>query len=146
MQAVQTVSIAGALKALDWQDEDGTTWLAHNDPQWLAIVTAPMPGLDRTLHAMADALAVVAREATAASGPDSGLRSSPFLTTHSGRPAPRSCLPRRRAAIRISIRRATSQTRPRHDDVALSMMGHESASEITVDGAKQPGAERHPQS
>ena len=36
MQAVQTVGIDLPLKALVWQDEGGTTWLAYNDPQWLA--------------------------------------------------------------------------------------------------------------
>jgi uncharacterized protein (DUF302 family) len=67
MQAVQTVGIDLPLKALVWQDEDGTTWLAYNDPQWLAHRHGVDAGLDGTLHAMADALAAVAREATAAS-------------------------------------------------------------------------------
>ena len=67
MQAVQTVGIDLPLKALVWQDEDGTTWLAYNDPQWLARRHGVGAELDRTLHAMADALAAVAREATAAS-------------------------------------------------------------------------------
>jgi uncharacterized protein (DUF302 family) len=67
MQAVQTVGIDLPLKALVWQDEGGRTWLAYNDPQWLARRHGADAGLDRTLHAMADALAAVAREATAAS-------------------------------------------------------------------------------
>jgi uncharacterized protein (DUF302 family) len=67
MQAVQTVGIDLPLKALVWQDEGGTTWLAYNDPRWLAQRHGVDAGLDRTLHAMADALAAIAREATAAS-------------------------------------------------------------------------------
>ena len=36
MQAAQTIGVDLPLKALVWQDEGGTTWLAYNDPQWLA--------------------------------------------------------------------------------------------------------------
>ena len=67
MQAVQTVGIDLPLKALVWQDEGGTTWLAYNDARWLAQRHGVDAALDRTLHAIADALAAVAREATAAS-------------------------------------------------------------------------------
>jgi uncharacterized protein (DUF302 family) len=67
MQAAQTIGIDLPLKALVWQDEGGTTWLAYNDPRWLAQRHSVSAGLDRTLHAMADGLAAVAREATAAS-------------------------------------------------------------------------------
>jgi uncharacterized protein (DUF302 family) len=66
MQGVQTVGIDLPLKALVWQDEGGTTWLAYNDPQWLAHRHGLDAELDRSLHAMADALAAVAWEATAA--------------------------------------------------------------------------------
>jgi uncharacterized protein (DUF302 family) len=67
MQAVQTIGIDLPLKALVWQDESTSTWLAYNDPQWLARRHGVDAGLDRTLHAIADALAAMAREATAAS-------------------------------------------------------------------------------
>ena len=67
MQAVQTIGIHLPLKALVWQDEGGTTRLAYNDSQWLAQRHGVGAGLDRTLHAIADALAAVAREAIAAS-------------------------------------------------------------------------------
>ena len=67
MQAVQTIGIDLPLKALFWQDEGGTTWLAYDDPQWLAQRHGIDAGLDQTLQAMADALGAVAREATAAS-------------------------------------------------------------------------------
>ena len=67
MQAAQTVGIDLPLKALVWQDEGRTTRLAYNDPRWLAHRRGVDAGLDRTLHAMADALAAVAREATGTS-------------------------------------------------------------------------------
>ena len=67
MQAVQSVGIDLPLKALVWHDEGGTTRLAYNDSQWLAQRHGVGAGLDRTLHAIADALAAVAREAIAAS-------------------------------------------------------------------------------
>jgi len=66
MQAVQTMGIDLPLKALVWQDEDGKTWLAYNDPNWLAKRHEALVGTDRTLGAMTDALAVVAKEATEA--------------------------------------------------------------------------------
>jgi uncharacterized protein (DUF302 family) len=64
MQAVQTVGIDLPLKALVWQDGDGKTWLAYNDPKWLAARHGADPSLDRAVAAMAEALAAVAREAT----------------------------------------------------------------------------------
>jgi uncharacterized protein (DUF302 family) len=67
MQAVQTVGIDLPLKTLVWQDEGGTTWLAYNDPEWLAHRHGVGARLDRPLRLMADALAAVANEATAES-------------------------------------------------------------------------------
>jgi uncharacterized protein (DUF302 family) len=67
MQAVQTIGIDLPLKALVWRDESGKAWLAYNDPRWLAQRHSVDAGLDRALQAMADALTVVAREATAGS-------------------------------------------------------------------------------
>jgi len=64
MQAAPTMGIDLPLKALVWQDEQGRTWLAYNDPKWLAL----RHGLDveafGSLAAMAAALAAVAKEAT----------------------------------------------------------------------------------
>ena len=63
MQAVQTVGIDLPLKALTWEDADGTTWLAYNDPDWLTArhgVGMETAGVRR---AMADALAATAHEA-----------------------------------------------------------------------------------
>jgi uncharacterized protein (DUF302 family) len=68
MQAVQTVGIDLPLKALVWQDGDGKTWLAYNDPKWLAARHGVEPGMGRILAAMTEALAAVAREATEPAG------------------------------------------------------------------------------
>ena len=64
MQAAQTTGIDLPLRALVWQDGDGKTWLAYNDPRWLARRHNADQGINRTLGAMTDALAAVAREAT----------------------------------------------------------------------------------
>jgi uncharacterized protein (DUF302 family) len=64
MQAAQTIGIDLPLKALVWQDDQGKTWLAYNDPQWLAARHGAGAGADRALAAMAEALAAVAKEAT----------------------------------------------------------------------------------
>jgi len=64
MQAVQTIGIDLPLKALVWQDEAGKTWLAYNDPTWLARRHGAETGADRILGAMTDVLAAVAKEAT----------------------------------------------------------------------------------
>ena len=70
MQAVQTTGIDLPLKALVWRDEGATTWLAYNDPRWLAQRHAIDAGLDRIVGAMADLLAAIAKEATTASEED----------------------------------------------------------------------------
>jgi uncharacterized protein (DUF302 family) len=70
MHATQTTGIDLPLKALVWRDEGGTTWLAYNDPRWLAKRHGIDAGLDRIVGAMADVLAAVAKEATAASEGD----------------------------------------------------------------------------
>ena len=72
MQAVQTIGIDLPLKALVWQDEESQTWLAYNDPTWLAARHNAVAGNDRLLAAMTDALVSLAKEATT---PVSGDRS-----------------------------------------------------------------------
>ena len=66
MQAAQTMGIDLPLKVLVWQDEVGKTWLAYNDPKWLAKRHDAGAGTERILGAMTDALAAVAQEATEA--------------------------------------------------------------------------------
>jgi uncharacterized protein (DUF302 family) len=63
MQAAQTMGIDLPLKALVWQDEGGKTWLSYNDPRWLAARHGVGAGAEKTLAAMSDALAAVAKEA-----------------------------------------------------------------------------------
>lgn len=66
MQAAQTIGIDLPLKALVWQDAAGKTWLAYNDPSWLAARHGADRGVEQSLAAMAAALAAVAKEATTA--------------------------------------------------------------------------------
>ncbi len=70
MQAMQTTGIDLPLKALVWRDEAGTTWLAYNDPRWLAKRHTIDAGLDRIVATMADVLTALAKEATGASEGD----------------------------------------------------------------------------
>jgi uncharacterized protein (DUF302 family) len=65
MQAAQTMGIDLPLKALVWQDEAGKTQLSYNDPNWLAERHGGVgAGAEKTLAAMSDALAALAKEAT----------------------------------------------------------------------------------
>ena len=63
MQAQQTAGIDLPLKALVWLDEEGKTWLAYDNPDWVAarhgVTTA-----DNTVKAMTAGLAAIAGEAT----------------------------------------------------------------------------------
>jgi uncharacterized protein (DUF302 family) len=64
MQAVQTVGIDLPLKALVWQDASGNTWLAYNDPAWLAKRHGLTQEADASVSALAAALAALAKAAT----------------------------------------------------------------------------------
>jgi uncharacterized protein (DUF302 family) len=63
MQTAQTMGIDLPQKALVWQDADGRSWLAYNDPKWLAK-RHDASGVESMLDAMTAALAAVARQAT----------------------------------------------------------------------------------
>jgi uncharacterized protein (DUF302 family) len=63
MQATQTMGIDLPLRALVWQDENGRTWLAYNDPKWLAKRHGA-DAVEDILSAMTAALAAVAEQAT----------------------------------------------------------------------------------
>jgi uncharacterized protein (DUF302 family) len=65
MQVAQTMGIDLPLKALVWQDDNGKTWLAYNDPKWLARRHGADTDADRILAAMTAALAAVVEKATA---------------------------------------------------------------------------------
>jgi uncharacterized protein (DUF302 family) len=64
MQKVQTIGIDLPLKALVWQDESARTWLAYNDPEWLAKRHGADTGTGAVIAAMAAALRAVAKKAT----------------------------------------------------------------------------------
>ena len=62
MRATPSVAIDLPMRMLVWQDGNGATWLAYNEPAWLfrrhGIVD------DGTVDAMAEALASIGGEAT----------------------------------------------------------------------------------
>jgi uncharacterized protein (DUF302 family) len=64
MQAVQSIGIDLPLKALIWQDETGVTWLAYNDPAWLARRHGLDAGTTATVNALTAALNAIATKAT----------------------------------------------------------------------------------
>jgi uncharacterized protein (DUF302 family) len=67
MQSVQAIGIDLPLKALVWQDAPGNTWLSYTDPSWLAKRYGLGQEADAAVHAVAGALAGVARTATMSS-------------------------------------------------------------------------------
>ncbi|HZZ56526.1 MAG TPA: DUF302 domain-containing protein [Opitutaceae bacterium] len=62
MEASQTAGIDLPLKVVVWQDAAGKTWLAYNDPAWIAGRHA-ITGADRIITAMAQTLQAVAAAA-----------------------------------------------------------------------------------
>lgn len=65
MQAAQTIGIDLPLRALVWQDEVGKTWLAYNDPTWLAKRHNAPAETGPHLKTMATPLAAIAEEVVA---------------------------------------------------------------------------------
>jgi len=66
MQAAQTMGIDLPLKILVWRDEHDQTWLAYNDPFWLARRHG-VANAEAALSAMAGALAAIAEAASTGS-------------------------------------------------------------------------------
>jgi uncharacterized protein (DUF302 family) len=64
MQAAQTIGIDLPLKALVYTDAAGKTWLAYNDPAWLAKRHGLGPEGEPTVKALTAALAALAAAAT----------------------------------------------------------------------------------
>jgi len=64
MQSVQTIGIDLPLKALVWQDENGTTWLSYNDPTFLAHRHGLREQAKAAGAAIAAALNAIATKAT----------------------------------------------------------------------------------
>lgn len=63
MQVQQTAGIDLPLKALVWSDASGKTWLAYDNPDWIAARHGIMEA-DNTVKAMTAGLAAIAKEAT----------------------------------------------------------------------------------
>ncbi len=64
MQSRQTIGIDLPLKALAFEDADGTVWLCYNDPAWLAARHEVAGG--EVTKAMTAALAAASNHATSA--------------------------------------------------------------------------------
>jgi uncharacterized protein (DUF302 family) len=64
MQAAQTAGIDLPLKALVWQDADGSVKLTYNDPSWIASRHAVGSETGQAITAMSTALQSFARHAT----------------------------------------------------------------------------------
>ncbi len=64
MNCAQSIAIDLPQKALAWEDENGQTWLAYNDPAWLKSRHAA-EGCDAVFDKVAGALANFAAAATA---------------------------------------------------------------------------------
>jgi uncharacterized protein (DUF302 family) len=64
MQSQQTIGIDLPLRVLVWEDEKGKTWLAYNDPVYLAKRHA-ITGRDESLKGLTAAFAALANAATA---------------------------------------------------------------------------------
>jgi uncharacterized protein (DUF302 family) len=66
MQSVQTTGIDLPLKALVWQDEDGTTYLSYNDPVYIMHRHGVGEAGKPVVEAMSGALKAIATKATTA--------------------------------------------------------------------------------
>ena len=66
MQAAQTAGIDLPLKALVWQDADGTVRLSYNDPAWVAARHAIGERVDPAIAALRAGIEALARHATGA--------------------------------------------------------------------------------
>ena len=66
MQSVQTIGIDLPLRALVWQDASGNTWLAYNDPAWLAKRHGVSGAAEAAVGLMTAALDTVVKTAATA--------------------------------------------------------------------------------
>ena len=64
MESNQEVGIDLPLKILVWQDSQGKTWLAYNDPHWIAKRHGLGPDLNQAINAMAAGLSAIAKKVT----------------------------------------------------------------------------------
>ena len=63
MASRQTAGIDLPMKALVWEDADGKTWLAYNDPAWVAKRHDLPPETAKIVEAMSQALKTAAEKA-----------------------------------------------------------------------------------
>ena len=66
MQARQSIGIDLPLKALAYEDAAGKTWLAYNDPAWLAARHGVADGGETVATTLAAALAALTKQAAGA--------------------------------------------------------------------------------
>ncbi len=66
MQANQAAGIDLPLKALVWRDASGATWIAYNDPVWIARRHGLAGGLLHSADNMREGLQAIAAEAAGA--------------------------------------------------------------------------------
>ena len=64
MQSSRTAAIDLPFKALVWQDDNGTTWLTYNDPQWLAKRHKVDPGANPAISAIDSGMKSLTQVAT----------------------------------------------------------------------------------
>jgi uncharacterized protein (DUF302 family) len=64
MQAAPTVGIDLPLRAMVWVDDEGNTWLAYNEPGWIAARHGARAGNDDVLANMRRALTAIAEHVT----------------------------------------------------------------------------------
>ena len=64
MQTAATIGIDLPLRAIVWVDDEGTTWLAYNDPSWIAARHGARSGNEQALANMRRALTAIAGHAT----------------------------------------------------------------------------------
>ncbi len=63
MQLQQTIGIDLPLKALAWEDAAGKTWLAYNEPAWLASRHGLTEQAGNSVKALASAIEALAKGA-----------------------------------------------------------------------------------
>jgi uncharacterized protein (DUF302 family) len=64
MQSQRTAAIDLPFKAIVWEDDNGTTWLTYNDPQWLAERHNIDSGASAAVSAIASGMRTLSLAAT----------------------------------------------------------------------------------
>jgi uncharacterized protein (DUF302 family) len=64
MRGAPTIGIDLPLRAMVWSDDEGATWIAYNDPGWIAARHGARPGNEEVLADMRRALTAIAEYVT----------------------------------------------------------------------------------